>query len=144
MEIQSFHNGVINVHPSLLPRWRGASPISHALAANDRISGVTIIQIPPKKGFGIDSGYVLLQRAVSLDCSSPVIQKGSFLPASTKVHEAPVSIGDSCSQVFEHAENFSSRYPLQLHQKSSTGVDASSKLHKIVTFADLFNLLVAL
>jgi methionyl-tRNA formyltransferase len=48
----------INVHASLLPRWRGASPISAAIAAGDAVTGVSIMIMEA----GLDSGPVLAQR----------------------------------------------------------------------------------
>jgi methionyl-tRNA formyltransferase len=50
--------GVVNLHPSLLPRYRGAAPIQHALLAGDTMTGVTIIALTPQ----IDAGDMLLQR----------------------------------------------------------------------------------
>ena len=47
--------GCINVHASLLPRWRGASPIQHAILHGDAESGVTIMQLDP----GMDTGPML-------------------------------------------------------------------------------------
>ncbi len=49
--------GCINVHPSLLPRWRGAAPIQHAVLFGDKETGVTIMQMDE----GLDSGSILLQ-----------------------------------------------------------------------------------
>jgi methionyl-tRNA formyltransferase len=51
--------GCINIHASLLPRWRGAAPIQRAILAGDRETGVTIMQLDE----GLDTGPVLLQRA---------------------------------------------------------------------------------
>ena len=39
----------MNAHPSLLPKWRGASPIAHALLNGDTKTGVSIIEVSPKK-----------------------------------------------------------------------------------------------
>jgi methionyl-tRNA formyltransferase len=50
---------ILIVHPSLLPRWRGAAPIERALMAGDSETGVTIFQI----GEGLDSGPIALRRA---------------------------------------------------------------------------------
>ncbi len=49
--------GIVNVHGSLLPRWRGASPIQSAIAANDPVSGVTIMLIDAE----MDHGPILAQ-----------------------------------------------------------------------------------
>ena len=54
--------GCINVHASLLPRWRGAAPIQRALLAGDAETGVTIMQMDE----GLDTGAMLLRRAVPI------------------------------------------------------------------------------
>jgi methionyl-tRNA formyltransferase len=51
--------GCINVHASLLPRWRGAAPIQRAILAGDGETGVTIMQMDA----GLDTGAILLQHA---------------------------------------------------------------------------------
>ncbi|HJP68900.1 MAG TPA: methionyl-tRNA formyltransferase [Sphingomicrobium sp.] len=55
--------GCVNVHASLLPRWRGAAPIQRAILAGDSISGVTIMQMEE----GLDTGAILLQRNLDID-----------------------------------------------------------------------------
>ena len=52
----------LNVHPSLLPRWRGAAPIERALMAGDEETGVTIIELVPE----LDAGPMAAQRAFPL------------------------------------------------------------------------------
>ena len=52
--------GCINVHASLLPRWRGAAPVQRAIMAGDELTGVTIMQVE----LGLDSGPMLLKREV--------------------------------------------------------------------------------
>ncbi len=54
--------GCLNVHASLLPRWRGAAPISRAIMAGDRETGVTIMRI----GEGLDAGPVCLEARVGI------------------------------------------------------------------------------
>src|SRR3954452_9188693 len=54
--------GCINVHASLLPRWRGAAPIQRAILAGDGVSGVTIMQMEE----GLDTGPMLLTRKLEL------------------------------------------------------------------------------
>lgn len=54
--------GCINVHASLLPRWRGAAPIHRAVEAGDAISGITIMQMDA----GLDTGPMLLAEGVDL------------------------------------------------------------------------------
>jgi methionyl-tRNA formyltransferase len=50
--------GCVNIHASLLPRWRGAAPIQRAILAGDTVSGVTIMQMD----VGLDTGPMLLTR----------------------------------------------------------------------------------
>lgn len=57
------HSGIINVHASLLPRWRGASPIIHAILNEDRLTGVSIMKIHPNN---FDVGEILAQIAVPI------------------------------------------------------------------------------
>lgn len=51
-------HGCVNVHASLLPRWRGAAPIQRAILAGDRETGVTIMQMDQ----GLDTGAMLLKK----------------------------------------------------------------------------------
>ncbi|XP_072527507.1 methionyl-tRNA formyltransferase, mitochondrial [Salminus brasiliensis] len=50
--------GILNVHPSLLPRWRGPAPILHTVLHGDKVTGVTVMQIRPKR---FDVGPILSQ-----------------------------------------------------------------------------------
>lgn len=56
-------HGCINVHASLLPRWRGAAPIQRAVAAGDEASGVTIMQMD----IGLDTGAMLVTTHCPID-----------------------------------------------------------------------------
>ncbi|XP_036951391.1 methionyl-tRNA formyltransferase, mitochondrial isoform X1 [Acanthopagrus latus] len=47
--INKFPHGILNVHPSLLPRWRGSAPIVHTILHGDTVTGVTIMQIRPHR-----------------------------------------------------------------------------------------------
>src|SRR5258705_374050 len=55
--------GCFNIHASLLPRWRGAAPIQHAILAGDRSSGVTIMRMSA----GLDAGPIVEQRERTID-----------------------------------------------------------------------------
>jgi methionyl-tRNA formyltransferase len=52
----------LNLHASLLPRWRGAAPIQAAIAAGDRETGITVIYMDE----GLDTGDILLQRKIEI------------------------------------------------------------------------------
>jgi methionyl-tRNA formyltransferase len=55
--------GCINVHASLLPRWRGAAPIQRAILEGDETTGVTIMAMEE----GLDTGPILLKREIKID-----------------------------------------------------------------------------
>ena len=62
--VQWFPLGGINMHPSLLPKYRGAAPIYHQLLDNERRSGVSIIELHPTT---FDAGNILQQRELELE-----------------------------------------------------------------------------
>jgi methionyl-tRNA formyltransferase len=55
--------GCVNVHASLLPRWRGAAPIQAAILNGDESTGITIMRMDP----GIDTGPILTQKSISIN-----------------------------------------------------------------------------
>ncbi|RME26791.1 MAG: methionyl-tRNA formyltransferase [Deltaproteobacteria bacterium] len=55
--------GFFNIHPSLLPRWRGAAPVQWTLISGDTKTGVTIIKMTPR----LDDGDILLQKSTKID-----------------------------------------------------------------------------
>ena len=63
--------GCVNVHASLLPRWRGASPIQHAILAGDEQTGITLMQMDK----GMDTGAIYVQEAtpISADDTSALL-----------------------------------------------------------------------
>lgn len=78
-------HGCLNVHASLLPRWRGAAPIQRALLAGDRTTGITIMQMDQ----GLDTGPILLQEVVSIapdDTGGSLHDKLAALGARLLVH----------------------------------------------------------
>lgn len=60
--LEAFPMGCINIHGSLLPRWRGAAPIQRAIMAGDEETGVTIMQMDE----GMDTGDMLLKEATPI------------------------------------------------------------------------------
>lgn len=67
--------GAVNLHFSLLPRWRGASPVQHALLHGDRLTGVTVILMDQ----GLDTGPVLVQMEEPVDVSDDAGSLGGRL-----------------------------------------------------------------
>ena len=80
--------GCINVHASLLPRWRGAAPINAAILAGDEETGVTIMQMD----VGLDTGPMLSKRSIRLtptDTAGSVFEKLSTLGADLLIETLP-------------------------------------------------------
>lgn len=61
--ISAFPKGIINIHPSLLPKYKGPSPVQYALLNNETITGVTLIRLDDQ----IDHGPILAQRPYNLN-----------------------------------------------------------------------------
>jgi len=80
--------GCINVHASLLPRWRGAAPINAGILAGDEEAGVTIMRMD----VGLDTGPMLTQRSIRLtphDTAGSVTQSLSMLGADLLIETLP-------------------------------------------------------
>ncbi|NTU57171.1 MAG: methionyl-tRNA formyltransferase, partial [Anaerolineales bacterium] len=80
--------GCVNVHASLLPRWRGAAPINAAILAGDEETGVTIMQMDA----GMDTGPMLAKRSIRLtrdDTAGSVFQALSTLGADLLLETLP-------------------------------------------------------
>jgi len=80
--------GCLNVHASLLPRWRGAAPIHAAILHGDRETGVTIMQMDP----GLDTGPVLSQRSTPItpaDTAGSLSQRLARMGAELLVETIP-------------------------------------------------------
>jgi len=75
----------LNVHPSLLPRWRGAAPIERALMAGDAETGVSIIKLVPE----LDAGPIAAQRAF------PIREEDDFGTVSARA-------GELATELLEH------------------------------------------
>lgn len=78
--LEAFPNGAINVHFSLLPKYRGAAPVNWAIVNGEKITGVTTMQMD----VGLDTGDVLLQKETELGAvenSVELMSKLSFVGA---------------------------------------------------------------
>ncbi|MEO5347682.1 MAG: methionyl-tRNA formyltransferase [Magnetococcus sp. YQC-9] len=87
-------HGCINVHASLLPRWRGAAPIQRALLAGDAESGVTIMRMEK----GLDTGPILSMASLPL---SDEMTGGALHDALAERSRTTATRGrgDACGQV---------------------------------------------
>lgn len=74
--------GCLNIHASLLPRWRGAAPIQRAILAGDRETGITIMQMDA----GLDTGAILLQKSLPIESDD----------TAGSLHDKLASLGAAC------------------------------------------------
>jgi len=89
--LETPRGGCINIHASLLPRWRGAAPIQRAIEAGDTMTGISIM----KMDAGLDTGEVLLQKRLAIlhdDTSASLFEKLALLGADAIV-EALANFG---------------------------------------------------
>lgn len=84
-ELNSPKYGCINVHPSLLPKYRGPSPIQQAILNGDKVSGVTIIKMDEE----VDHGPVIYQERIELSeyDNFDILSKKMFLRAAEVLPE---------------------------------------------------------
>jgi methionyl-tRNA formyltransferase len=83
--------GCVNIHASLLPRWRGAAPIQRAIQAGDKETGVTIMQMD----VGLDTGPMLLERVIPIgprEFAGPDVASGPRLERPT-LHDRLAALG---------------------------------------------------
>jgi methionyl-tRNA formyltransferase len=95
--------GCINVHASLLPRWRGAAPINAAILAGDDETGVTIMQMDA----GLDTGPMLARKTIRIrrdDSAGSVLQALSTLGADLLIETLPEYFSGNITPIPQPAE----------------------------------------
>jgi methionyl-tRNA formyltransferase len=111
--LDAFPFGCINIHASLLPRWRGAAPIQRAILAGDAQTGISIMQMEA----GLDTGPVLMSEAVPIgpdDTAATLHDKLAALGARCIV---------ACLPPLERGE-------LEAIAQPQAGVTYAGKIHK--------------
>jgi methionyl-tRNA formyltransferase len=103
--------GCVNIHVSLLPRFRGAAPINRAILAGDKVSGVTLIQMDA----GLDTGDILLQQQVSIADQDTALD----------LHDKLAHLG--AKMIIEYLDNYSQIKP---KPQSSEDVSYAPKIEK--------------
>lgn len=111
--------GCLNVHASLLPRWRGAAPIERALLAGDKESGVTIMQMDA----GLDTGAMLNKEVVQISSNDSRIDLENKLQIAGQT---------ALLQTLDDLENYQSQATIQDDKDSSY----AAKLDKSEAFID--------
>lgn len=119
--------GCINVHASLLPRWRGAAPIERAIEAGDTQTGVTIMQMDK----GLDTGPMLCKRSCAIDddmtgdlLRQSLAELGADALLETLRH---IACGDQCAEIQDDAL---SSYAAKM-DKAEAWIDWSADAHSI-------------
>jgi methionyl-tRNA formyltransferase len=105
--------GCLNIHGSLLPRWRGAAPIHRAIEAGDSHTGVTIMQMDA----GLDTGDMLLQQAL------PIAPDDS----TATLHDKVADLG---AALIASALEQAACHPLQRTPQPAAGVTYAHKIEK--------------
>jgi methionyl-tRNA formyltransferase len=103
---------LLNVHPSLLPRWRGAAPIERAIIAGDRETGVSILRLTA----GLDSGPVCLARG------EPIGEHDSYGSLSLRLREL------SAQLLLEVLDRKEAGDPLAFVEQDEAGVTYAEKI----------------
>ena len=119
--------GCLNVHASLLPRWRGAAPINAAILHGDEKTGVTIMQMD----VGLDTGPMLSQRSIRLnreDTAGSVFERLSTLGADLLLETLPDYLSGKLTPVPQPEEGVT--YAPML-KKEEGQLDFSHDVHEL-------------
>ncbi len=111
--------GCFNVHASLLPRWRGAAPINRAIMADDKESGVTIMQMDE----GLDTGAMAMVERVAIDADM----------TAGDLHDALARFG---ADLMTRSLAASDRGSLVLAPQPESGITYAAKISKDETRID--------
>ncbi|MEM7752831.1 MAG: methionyl-tRNA formyltransferase [Pseudomonadota bacterium] len=112
-------DGCLNIHASLLPRWRGAAPIHRAIMAGDSETGVCIMQMEA----GLDTGPVLLRRATTIGVADTTGDLHDTL--STMGAEMIVETLDRLKELIPEAQSATGVTYAEKIDKAEAGVDWS-------------------
>ncbi len=107
--------GCINVHGSLLPRWRGAAPIQASILAGDQETGITIMKMDP----GVDTGPLLSQRSIPIspeDTASTLFEKLAPIGASLLARDSAAYLSGELQPRAQPAEGIT--YAAMLKKES--------------------------
>ncbi|HTV78564.1 MAG TPA: methionyl-tRNA formyltransferase [Steroidobacteraceae bacterium] len=111
--------GCLNIHASLLPRWRGAAPIQRAILGGDSHTGVTLMRMDE----GLDTGGILAMRSLPIDDRA----------TSASLHDALAALGSQC--LIEVLDSLATG-PLQARPQPQEGVSYAGKIAKSEAIID--------
>lgn len=127
--------GCINIHASLLPRWRGAAPIQRAILAGDSHSGVSIMQMDA----GLDTGPVWLEREIALaagETGGSLHDKLAVLGADALMEALPLIIAGDRKPLPQMEEGVCYAHKLS---KEEARIDWKVPARQIVRLVRAFN-----
>jgi len=110
-------HGCLNIHASLLPRWRGAAPIHRAIEAGDAETGITIMQMDA----GLDTGDMLLVERM------PIQQDGPTPDTTARLHD---KLADMGGRMVVEALQLAERGGLQLDRQPQP-IEGATYAHKV-------------
>lgn len=116
--LDMFPLGCVNVHASLLPRWRGAAPIQRAIESGDKQSGISIM----KMALALDAGDVLSQKAITI---TPEMTGGDL-------HDALATIG--AELLADTLQHFKEIQPLKQDESLVTYAEKLDKAECLLDF----------
>jgi methionyl-tRNA formyltransferase len=106
--------GCINVHASLLPRWRGAAPIHRAIWAGDEVTGTCIM----KMAIGLDTGPIIAQETMPIQS----------LDTTGTLHDRLAAQG--ARVLIEVLNQLAQDLPMPLQEQNQSGINYAQKIHK--------------
>ncbi len=126
--------GCLNIHGSLLPRWRGAAPIHRAIEAGDSQTGVTIMQMD----VGLDTGDMLLQQALPIapdDTTASLHDKVAVLGADMVVQALQLAVGSGLQRLPQPHQGVSYAHKIEKHEAAlDWGLDAATLCRRVRAF----------
>jgi methionyl-tRNA formyltransferase len=126
--------GCLNIHGSLLPRWRGAAPIHRAIEAGDTHTGVTIMQMD----IGLDTGDMLLQQDLTIaadDTTATLHDKVAELGADLVVQALALAAQGGLSARKQPAEGVNYAHKIEKHEAAIRwNEDAASICRRVRAF----------
>jgi methionyl-tRNA formyltransferase len=133
--LELFALGCVNIHASVLPRWRGAAPIQRALLAGDRETGISIMRMDA----GLDTGPVYLTRTIRIepdDTAGRLHDKLAALGAQCIVEALPALEAGDLRAVPQPAEGVTYAHKIQ---KQEAVIDWSQEASQIERQVRAFN-----
>ena len=119
----------INIHASLLPRWRGAAPIQRAIMNLDKITGISIMKIVPK----LDAGPVMMKKEISIS------KEVNFIDLSLKLSNLAAGMILECMDLIEKKKD----YYISQKEKDVTYAKKITKKESKINWNEKASLIVA-